>query len=224
MARKTSCIAGAWPRISGVSAPPAAPRRWRRRLVRRAADQLHRVVDVEGLRQVFEGAALERRDRAVEIRVRGHDDHRDVRIALLHLAAAARGPTRPACGCRTPAPAARSPRSACSTSYAARTSCTGCPRARAPSRAPSGSSGRRRRSRRPSCRRRAAVRSRRRTSSRSFPFMRRLVRIVSSGSRMVKIVLPGTLSHSIVPLCWATKVCAIVSPRPLPPSRPDTSG
>ncbi len=46
----------------------------------------------------------------------------------------------------------------------------------------------------------------------------------STGSRMRNTVRPGSLSHSIVPLCCATKVCAIVSPRPLPPSRPETSG
>jgi hypothetical protein len=35
---------------------------------------------------------------------------------------------------------------------------------------------------------------------------------------------PGTLSHSIVPLCCCTKVCASVRPSPEPPSRPLTRG
>ena len=150
IARNTSCIAGAWPSISGVSAADGAAACRRRRLGARAADQRERVVDVERLRQVLERAALERRHRAVEVRVRGHDDHRHVRIALLDLVeqrearfarhadvgdqhlrlADARAPASP----RTPT----------------RTSCTECLRARAPSRAPSESSGRRRRSTRPS--------------------------------------------------------------------------
>ena len=45
-----------------------------------------------------------------------------------------------------------------------------------------------------------------------------------SGIRILKSVRPGTLSHSIVPWCCCTKVCASVSPSPEPPSRPDTSG
>src|SRR5881392_2065085 len=67
IARNTSCIAGACPRISGASAAA---------LIERAAYELDRVIDVEGLGQVFERSALERGDRAVEVRVRGHDDHR----------------------------------------------------------------------------------------------------------------------------------------------------
>ena len=40
----------------------------------------------------------------------------------------------------------------------------------------------------------------------------------------VKQVRPGTLSHSMVPRCWAMKVCEIVRPSPVPPSRAETSG
>ena len=75
-----------------------------------------RVVDVERLRQVLERAALERRDGAVEVRVRGHDDHRELRDSAPSPCRAARAPTRPASGCRRRAPAARSTASACSTS------------------------------------------------------------------------------------------------------------
>ena len=42
----------------------------------------------------------------------------------------------------------------------------------------------------------------------------RVARAQGSGIRIVKSVLPGTLSHSIVPWCCCTKVCASVSPRP----------
>ena len=55
------------------------------RFRRRAADQRERVIDVEGLRQIFERAALKRCDSAVEIGVRRHDDHRHLRITLLDL-------------------------------------------------------------------------------------------------------------------------------------------
>ena len=48
-------------------------------LRRGAAHQLDRLVDVERLRQVFERAALVRRDGAVEIGVRRHHDHRQSR-------------------------------------------------------------------------------------------------------------------------------------------------
>ena len=85
IARKTSCIAGAWPSISGAAPVSASTGAGRRRLDHRAADERDGVIDVERLRQILEGAALERRDRAVEIRVRGHDDHRQLRAALLHL-------------------------------------------------------------------------------------------------------------------------------------------
>ena len=97
------------------------------RLVERAPNQRHRVVDVERLRQVFERAALERGDRAVEVRVRGHDDDRHLRMALLHLVRAARAPIRPACGCRTPAPAARRARAPAAPRTPKRTSCTAMP-------------------------------------------------------------------------------------------------
>ena len=76
MARNTSCIAGAWPRISGASLVDGRRLDLAAALVDRAAHELHRVVDVEGLGQVLERAALEGGDRALQVRVRGHDDHR----------------------------------------------------------------------------------------------------------------------------------------------------
>ena len=40
----------------------------------------------------------------------------------------------------------------------------------------------------------------------------------------MKRVRPGALSNSMIPWCWLTKLCASDSPRPVPPSRPLTSG
>ena len=56
-----------------------------RALLQRTAHEADRLIDVEGLRQVFEGAALKCCNRAVEIGVGGHDDDRQLRMALLDL-------------------------------------------------------------------------------------------------------------------------------------------
>ncbi len=56
-------------------------------LLERAPHEPDRMVDIEGLGQVFESAALECGDRAFEVRVRGHDDdgsRRQPRLQLLH--------------------------------------------------------------------------------------------------------------------------------------------
>ena len=49
------------------------------------ADELDRGIDVKRFRQVFEGATLKRRDRALQVGVRGHDDDGDLRQACLDL-------------------------------------------------------------------------------------------------------------------------------------------
>ena len=85
MARNTSCMAGAWPSISGVATWPLVAHFFALAFFHRAADQFHRLGHVEGLGQVFEGAALERRHRAVEVGVGGHDDHRQARQPRLDL-------------------------------------------------------------------------------------------------------------------------------------------
>ena len=54
-------------------------------LRRRPAHELDGLVDVERLGQVFECAALVRGHRAVEVRVRGHHDHRQFRPARAHV-------------------------------------------------------------------------------------------------------------------------------------------
>ena len=51
----------------------------------RAANQLHRLGQVEGLGQVFKRAPLEGRHRAVQVGVRRHDDHGQPRLQLTHL-------------------------------------------------------------------------------------------------------------------------------------------
>ena len=55
-------------------------------LIHRAADQLDRLVHVERLGQVLEGPTLERRHGTLQIRERGHDDHRQRRVLALDLA------------------------------------------------------------------------------------------------------------------------------------------
>jgi len=52
--------------------------------VRGAPYQVDGMVDVEGLGQVFEGAALVGRDRGAKVRVRGHHDYRQFRVARVH--------------------------------------------------------------------------------------------------------------------------------------------
>jgi hypothetical protein len=52
----------------------------------RAADQLHRLGQIEGLGQVLEGAALEGRHGAVQVGERRHDDHGQAGQLFLDLA------------------------------------------------------------------------------------------------------------------------------------------
>jgi hypothetical protein len=87
MARNTSCIAGASPMISGTASGAAgtdsspagcSPAPCGEGAFR---DRDH-LVDIEGLGQVLEGALLVGGDGAVEVRVRGGDDHRHVRVLL----------------------------------------------------------------------------------------------------------------------------------------------
>ncbi len=50
--------------------------------VRGAPDECDSLVDIEWLGQVFERPSLVGRDSAVQVRVRGHDDHRQARVLL----------------------------------------------------------------------------------------------------------------------------------------------
>ena len=80
----------------GCGLRAAAALRWRAA----RAHELDGLVDVERLRQVFERAALVGGHRAVEVRVRGHHDDRQRRVASRALRRAGRCPLCPACGCR----------------------------------------------------------------------------------------------------------------------------
>src|SRR5690606_31079724 len=80
MARNTSCIAGASPMISGVwvdwpACTVSCSLLW----------ASARLIDVKGLGQILEGAALIGGDRTVQVRVRGHDDHRQTRVQLADI-------------------------------------------------------------------------------------------------------------------------------------------
>src|SRR5512134_97095 len=169
-----------------------------RALPQRAPDELDRVVDVERLGQVLVGAPLKGADRALEIGVGGHDDDRQI------------GVQRP------------------------------CPREQLEARL----------TRHPDVAhhhlRRLRVERGERFLRRSeglerdmltrerlleYPAYRAVVvddphrlHRSSTGSRMVKVVLPGTLTNETMPWCWMMKACASVRPRPLPPARPETRG
>ena len=186
----------------------------------RPADQRQRLVDIERLGQVLERAALERGDRTVEVGIRGHDDHRDLRMLRLDLGEQL--DARPAWHSDV-------------THHHQR---FGLRRARAASRRRAGERSIRdafageRLFQHPADRAVVidypyslhAIAARRLVvvgvHGAFFPFSRRDSGRISSGNKMVKLVRPGSLSHSIAPWCCATKVWAIVSPSPLPPSRP----
>src|SRR5204863_8493749 len=53
-------------------------------VLQRATDQVDGLIDVEGLRQVFVRSALECRNRRIEVRVSGHDDHGHRWMPLLY--------------------------------------------------------------------------------------------------------------------------------------------
>ena len=53
--------------------------------VHRATNQFHRMINVKGLGQIFISAPLERRHGAFQIGIRGHDDHRQRRMAQFGL-------------------------------------------------------------------------------------------------------------------------------------------
>ncbi len=56
-----------------------------RALVRGTPHQVQRMIDVEGFGQIFEGAALIRGDRAVQVRMRRHHDHGQARARAVDL-------------------------------------------------------------------------------------------------------------------------------------------
>ena len=85
MARNICCMAGALPSSSDIC---TGRRGFRGTLIhlRGAAHQVHGLVDVEGLGQVFERAALVGGHRAAQVGVRRHHDDGQSRVPLVHIA------------------------------------------------------------------------------------------------------------------------------------------
>src|SRR6185369_170489 len=170
-----------------------------------ATNEVDRLRDVEGLGQVVERAALERAHRAVEVRVRGHDDDRQV--AMLRLD-------------RVEQVDPRSARHADVGHQDLRLAVLerGQDIARV----------------REAAHREllAGERLLEHEADRLVvvhdpdrfhpcPFVRS---VQLKGMTILKTVRPGSLSNSTVPWCCWMKVRASVSPRPDPPSRPETRG
>src|SRR5260221_216387 len=180
--------------------------------VERAAHQLDRVVNVEGLGQVLEGAALERGHRALEVGICRHDDHGrggQARAQLAHELEA--GHARHADIAHHDLRGflgellerfARGAEGAVGDALAGERLLEDPADRAVVVDDPDGIHGVF-----------AGVHSILAPSART-----------RTGSRIVKRVRPGTLSNSISPRCWLTKLCASDSPRPVPPSRPLTSG
>ena len=173
-----------------------------RRVTRRAADQFDRLVDVERLRQVLERASLVRGNRRVEVRMRGHHDHRQARPRGTDLlqqfeAAATRHPD------------------------------VGHQHVRRRG-AQRGEHGRRaveRTSEHSARLQRLLEHPADRCIVVDEPYAQGLrVHAVSIGSDNVKTVRPGALSNSIKPPWRVTRSCATARPKPDPPSRPETRG
>src|SRR5207302_10634179 len=164
--------------------------------VERAANELDRLVDVEGLGKIFVGAALEGGHRGIEIRIGGHHDDRHRGMALLD-------------GLQQLQP-------------------------RAPGHADIGDEALRRTARE---RIERLLRGGKRVEGDAFAAERLFDhpadgtivvddpdRFHVSGSRILNMVRPGRDSNSTTPWWYWTNVCASESPKPVPPSLPDTSG
>src|SRR5262249_31527556 len=165
-------------------------------LIQGAADELDRLVDIERLGQVFISAALERRDRAIQIRVRGHDDdrHRGVtrldRLQQLQPRLPGHADIRDqdfgrAAGERVERLLRGGERAEGDAFAAQRLLDHPADRAVVVD-DPDG--------------------------------------FHDSGRRILNSVRPGRESNSITPWWYWTKVCASESPKPVPPCRPETSG
>ena len=196
----------------------------RRDLGAGAADQRDRMVDIERLGQILECPALKCRHSAVEIRVCGHDDHRDLRKALSNVVEQRQA------GFTGHADVGNQDLRLALLQCLQHLVCRGKRLVRDPL-------ARQRLFEHPTDRpvvvddpdglhevTSGGLMIVIHAHAVSAPSLYAPGRLNSSGSRIVNTVHPGALSHSIVPLCCATNVCAIVRPSPLPPSRPDTSG
>ena len=171
-------------------------------LLRGAADQVHGLVDVEGLGQVLEGAALIGRDGGIEVGVRRHDDHRQAGARHLdfleQIEAAAAGHAD--VGHQHVGSVGAQRRNhvvglveglgdhAAALQRLFQNPANGC----------------------------IVV---------DQPDLKRFrAHTVSMGREMTKMVLPGALSNSIRPPWRLTRSCAMPSPRPVPSARPETRG
>ena len=190
--------------------------------LQRAPDQLHCLVDVERLGQIFEGAALKRRDGRIEIGKGRDDDDRNGRmLGLDGLQQFQPGGTGHAYIGNQNLRRFRLQR----LQGIARTGKTAGGKILA----------RKRFFQHPAdglivvndpdrfhiCSIPLVIRN---TGAIAMPAGNSPPRDQGSGIKILKSVHPGRLSHSITPICCCTKVCASVNPSPLPPSRPDTSG
>ncbi len=170
-------------------------------LFQRAPDQLDRVIDIERLRQVLVSATLKRRDRAFEIGIGGHDDDRHMRKARFRfLQQFEPGFARHA---------------NVADYYLRRFAGEHAERLVGRGEGFERDVLARQRLLEHPADRAVIINNPDRFHASSLP---------SIGSSSVNVVLPGWLSNVSVPWCCVTNVCASVSPRPLPPSRPDTSG
>jgi hypothetical protein len=177
----------------------------------RAAHEPHRVVDVEGLREVFERPALEGGHRAVEVRVRRHDDdrgRREARLELLHELEARRA------------------RHA-NVAHDDLRGLEGQPVERflrAPEGAVEDALARERLLEHPADR--AVVVDDPDGVGNVLVRHHEAAFVLRSrtGRSTVKRVCPGTLSNSMIPSCWPAYPCASARPSPVPPSRPLTRG
>ena len=195
-----------------------------RGLLQCTPDERDRLVHVEGLGQVLEGAALEGCHRAVEVGVGGHDDDRQLRVALLDLLQQVQ--PRLAGHADVRQQRGRRLRRALELGEGVAGGAeAGVVDALAAERLFKHPADRAVvvddpdgihivctilvRAARPAFRGRDA----------GCAQLRSVI-----GSRIVKQVRPGRLSTSIMPWCCSMKLCASDRPSPLPPSRPDTSG
>ena len=194
--------------------------RFAQAFLQRAANQFDRLVDIERLGEVFEGTALEGGDRRIEVGKGGDDDDRQARVARLD------GRQQVEAGLARHADVGHQHLRCFGFERGHRIACVG--------KAAGGEVLARQCFFQHPADRGVVVDYPDRFHVFALPrnMVLQLCGICLSGgagaygkgSKILKSVNPGRLSHSITPKCCCTKVCANVSPSPLPPSVPDTSG
>ena len=208
MARNTSCIAGAWPSISGICACDTSATSSRRLSSSARRISSTALVTSKGLGRYSkappwnEETALSRSEYAVMM-ITGRPGRRSLTLASSSI------PEPPGMRMSDTSTCGAASSSAASTSRALVKL-----RTASPSRASAFSS---------------TKRMEWSSSTIQIGFMLGLspgvaATVHGSGITILKMVWPGSLSNSTVPSCCWTKLWASVSPSPEPPSRPDTSG